>query len=533
MTGVTSDISKMARVKIGYYFRGGGGPFIPGLAGTLYVPSLLVEKRPMFALENRIGTFCRAFETYKHMNRPYYIVIGTGSAAKMVGLMANTLDYIITDPPFGGNLMYSELNFLWESWLKVFTNNKPEAIENKVQGKGLPEYQDLMTRCFREYYRLLKPGRWMTVVFHNSKNSVWNAIQEALQDAGFVVADVRILDKKQGTFKQVTSGGAVKQDLVISAYKPNGGLEERFKLEAGTEEGVWDFVRTHLRQLPVFTAKNGQAEVVAERTNYLLYDRMVAFHVRRNVMVPLSAAEFYAGLAQRFPARDGMYFLPDQVVEYDRKRMTVQEVLQLQFFVTDEASAVQWLKAELAKKPQTFQEIHPRFMREISGWQKHEKPLELTELLEQNFLRYDGKGPIPAPIVAWLKCSEKYRPLIQELEERQENVTIRGLETTDPQLLNAAKDRWYIPDPNRAADLEKLRERALLKEFDDYRQSTQRRLKVFRLEAIRAGFKKAWQERDYRTIITVARKIPESVLQEDPKLLMWYDQAVTRIGNEE
>ncbi|MFO8090312.1 MAG: hypothetical protein R6U13_10780 [Desulfatiglandaceae bacterium] len=64
------------------------------------------------------------------------------------------------------------------------------------------------------------------------------------------------------------------------------------------------------------------------------------------------------------------------------------------------------------------------------------------------------------------------------------------------------------------------------------RESKQKRLKVFRLEAVRAGFKKAWQERDYATIIAVARKIPENILQEDPKLLMWYDQALTRTGDE-
>ena len=51
---------------------------------------------------------------------------------------------------------------------------------------------------------------------------------------------------------------------------------------------------------------------------------------------------------------------------------------------------------------------------------------------------------------------------------------------------------------------------------------------VFRLEAVRAGFKKAWQERNYKTIISVARKLPENVLHEDPKLLMCYDQALTR-----
>jgi hypothetical protein len=60
----------------------------------------------------------------------------------------------------------------------------------------------------------------------------------------------------------------------------------------------------------------------------------------------------------------------------------------------------------------------------------------------------------------------------------------------------------------------------------------QRRIKVFRLEAVRPGFKKAWQERDYPTIIPVAQKIPENVLLKDPKLLMWYDRAMTRIGGD-
>ncbi len=94
-----------------------------------------------------------------------------------------------------------------------------------------------------------------------------------------------------------------------------------------------------------------------------------------------------------------------------------------------------------------------------------------------------------------------------------------------------ARDRWYVPDPNKAGDLEKLREKALLKEFEVYKQA-KKKLKGFRLEAVRAGFKKEWQERDYGVIITVAKKIPNNVLEEDLKLLMWYDQAVTRMGGE-
>jgi len=303
-----------------------------------------------------------------------------------------------------------------------------------------------------------------------------------------------------------------------SAHRPTGALEERFRLTAGTEEGVWDFVRTHLKRLPVFSANKAQAEVIGERQYYLLFDRMVAFHVQHGVTVPLSATEFYTGLAQRFPARDGMYFLPEQVVEYDKKRMKLKEVMQLELFVTDEASAIQWLRQQLARKPQTFQDLHPQFLKELGGWQEHEKPLELSELLEQNFLCYDGKGEVPSQIHGYLSSNFK---------------EMRNLPKDDERLRVKAKDRWYVPEPDRAGDLEKLRERVLLREFENYRESRQKCLKVFHLEAIRVGFKKAWQERDYASIIAVARKLPENILREDPVLLMWYDQALTRFGENE
>ena len=80
-------------------------------------------------------------------------------------------------------------------------------------------------------------------------------------------------------------------------------------------------------------------------------------------------------------------------------------------------------------------------------------------------------------------------------------------------------------------DIYRLREKALLKEFEEYKE-VKKKLKVFRLEVVRAGFKKAWQKHDYVVIVAVADKIPNNVLEEDPKLLMWYDQAVTRMGGE-
>jgi len=502
------NVSRLNRYRPGVSF-----PYNP-LSGTLYVGSQVSEPYVFTALLNRIKRLVDAFYLEKCSSS-----IGAVSAtALQMGRLST--DYIFTDPPFGGNLMYSELNFLWESWLKVFTNNEPEAIMNKVQQKGLLEYQELMTRCFEEYYRVLKPGRWMTVEFHNSQNSVWNAIQEAIQRAGFVIADVRTLDKQQGSFNQVNLSGAVKQDLIISAYKPNGGLEDRFKLEAGTEEGVWDFLREHLKRLPVFTEKNGSSELIVERTDYLLYDRMIAFHIQRGRSIPMSASEFYKGLRERFPERDSMFFLPNQVNEYDRKRINVSELRQLSLFVTDENSAIQWLRLQLQNKPQTFQELQPQFMPISRSWAKHEKEIELKELLEDNFIKYDGEGPIPAQIWSWLQKSSKLREKMKDLTP----------ETADISLKAEAKERWYVPDPARAQDLERLREKALLREFEEYRNHVGKKIRIFRTEAVRAGFKRLWTEKDYKGIVEVADKLSDKVIQEDPKLLMYYDNALTRLG---
>ena len=481
------------------------------LSGVYYVASQHSEVCPWYILEGKLTRLANAFEP---MPSRLGIALSSTGDCGGIALSDDSIDYVFTDPPFGENIYYADLNYLVESWHGVLTRAEPEAIIDRPKGKVIADYQRLMQGCFEEYRRVLKPGRWMTVVFHNSKNAVWNAIQEAMLAAGFVVADVRTLDKKQGSYRQVTST-AVKQDLVISAYKPNGGLEERFKLRAGTEAGVWDFIGTHMRKLPVFVATDERAEVIAERQSYLLFDRMVAFHVQRGVTVPLSVAEFYEALAQRYPERDGMYFLAEQVAEYDRKRMSAKALAQLEIFVKDEETAIQWLRQQLDSKPQTFQDIHPNYIRELAGWLKYERSIELSELLAQNFLRYDGEATVPSQIHSYLSTNFK---------------ELRNLANDDPALRAKAKDRWYVPDPRKAGDIEKLRERALFREFDEYKTSTQRRLRVFRLEAVRAGFRRAWQAQDYRTIVTVAGKIPESVLQEDPKLLMWYDQALTRTG---
>lgn len=484
------------------------------LSGVFYVGSQHAECSPWYILDGKLGRLTKAFGDYRPQEG--VVAVNTGTA-NCLPIPDASIDYVFTDPPFGENIYYSDLNFLVESWHRVSTDSRPEAIIDRHKKKGLPEYQYLMQCCFAEYYRVLKPGRWMTVVFSNSKASVWNAIQVGLQQAGFVVAEVTALDKVQGSYRQVTSATAVKQDLVISAYKPNGGLEERFNRAGATAETAWDFVQTHLKQLPSVKVTSGYPQEllnIVERDPRRIYDRMASWFIRHGAMVPISTPEFLAELSVRFREMDGMVFLPDQLVEYEKARSRMPQVKQAELFVSDERSAIDWLTNFLLKRPSTRSEIHPEYIPQIgSAKRKGEIIPELDQLLEDNFLRYDGAGEVPSQIHSYLSSNHK---------------DLRGLEKNSPALVAKAKDRWYVPDPKKAQDLEKKREKALLKEFETYRSFTGRKIKESRLEVLRAGFRAAWAAKDYMTIISIANKLPEETLQEDEKLLTLYDLALTR-----
>lgn len=443
------------------------------LSGTLYFPFFMAEINIFNLVSDKLDAIVRIGDINENA------ITSIQSATDLKNITDNSIDYIFTDPPFGDNIMYSELNFVNECWNKVLTNNQSEAIMNKTQRKKLFEYQELMTRAFCEYFRVLKPGRWITVEFHNSKNSVWNAIQEAISVAGFVVADVRTLDKQKGTTNQLSYGYAVKQDLVITAYKPREKFVKEMYNKNGSEETAWEFVHQHLGNLPVVVIRNSKIEIIAERQAYLLFDRMVAYHIMHGLSVPVDASQFYRELDKRFLMRDDMYYLVDQVNEYDTARIINDvEPIQYELFVTNEKTAIAWLYQQL-EVPQTYSELQPQFMQEVKKIDKFEKIPELSSLLEENFIQDE-------------------------------------------------KANWYIPDLSKNSDIIKLREKKLLKEFESYLNS-KGKLKLFRTEAIRVGFANLWSEKKYNLIIEVAERLPESVIQEDDKLLMYYDISLGRI----
>lgn len=446
--------------------------------GTLYIPSLSFEISSMDVLRRKI----EAYSKTNYLTRGES-VISINSATKLSNLSSNSIDYIFTDPPFGANIMYSELSSIWEGWLKVMTDNKEEAIINKTQGKSLFEYQVLMNRSLQEYYRVLKPGKWLTMEFSNTSASVWNSIQNALQGVGFVVVNVAGLDKKQGSFKAVTTTTAVKQDLVITCYKPSDELILKFDSSIDKASNSMDFIEELLVHLPVHQERDNSTTAVIERSPKILYDRLISYYVQHGYAIPMDAQEFQKELRSRFIERDGMFFTASQALEYEEEKSKTGGMVPMALFVGSEAEGIEWLKREL-EVAQTYAELQPEWMKAMTPTKKGDSLPELMVILEENFIKeQDGK--------------------------------------------------WRKPDAEKAADLEIVRNRKLMKEFNMYLEQAQKpktkRMKDTRLEVLRYGFKECYKQKDYQSILTVGDHILESLLQEDEVLLQYYDIASSRV----
>lgn len=470
----TSMLPKLTRMNR-YMPQHGSRALVGPMANTLYIPPQGVENNPIDQFEYQAGKVIRALAQCNYGNA-VQICSATNSSVP-----SNSIDYIFTDPPFGANIMYSELNTVSESWLSLMTNNQEEAISNNTQHKGLVEYQEIMTRSFKEYHRILKPGAWMTVEFSNTSASFWNSLQHSIKAAGFIISAITDLNKERGGLHAMLGPTAVKQDLAISCYKPNDDIKEKIKERPA--ESLWDLVAEHLSYVAKFIEKDGKSAYIIERDPRIIFDRIISYYVQNGFEIPIDSVKFRKELSEHFAEVDGMFFSPSDAAIYQEKKKETEGFAPMGIIVSDEANGIQWLKNFLRDGAKRYNEIQPEWMQAINSLRKNDILPELRQILEENFIKEeDGK--------------------------------------------------WRLPNIQDDKDVNALRTKALLKEFKiyvDVAQKPKAKIKEARVEALRAGFKQCYVDKDFQTIVTVGNKIPQNLLIEDEVLLQFYDIAQSKL----
>lgn len=272
------------RVTVFSEFRFWGGS---GNTANYNVPMIMNEQNVYKTYARKAKTIKLYYETTSNVQRD--VRISTQSSCNLPQIPDKSVDYVFTDPPFGSNINYSEMNFLWESWLGIFTNNSEEAIINRVQKKSVNDYRILLARVFSEVRRVLKDGGWFSIMFHNSSEDVWKALQNSLMVSGFEIEGVQLFDKKHGTFKQFVSENAVGYDLVIHCRKSL--THKNGKRNAPNRAELINFIKDELKARDRYLVKY----LHVHRTDELDYRKLYAEWLKKNVgdtVITISFREF-------------------------------------------------------------------------------------------------------------------------------------------------------------------------------------------------------------------------------------------------
>jgi DNA modification methylase/predicted RNA-binding Zn-ribbon protein involved in translation (DUF1610 family) len=437
------------------------------LSNTFYFPNLQSEVNIFNSFKKAINKFKKVKDVWSKNKA----MISNQSSTFLKNIPTGSIDYVFVDPPFGQNIMYSEMNLIWESWIKVLTNNKNEAIINSVQNKNIFDYGLLISECFKEFFRVLKPNRWLTVEFHNSRMDVWKSIQKALIQSGFVIAQVAILDKKHGTIYQDRKINSVRNDLVINAYKPSKSFLTTFLKNFGLNMEK-KFIKMHLGKLPI--------EPNIERTREMLYSRLIAQYIQNGFEVRVNVSEFYEMLSDKFEERDGYWFNKDQTEKYEKKsslknKLSEEDLNQMILGISDEKSALIWL-AQFLQYPKTYDEIFIEFTKNLLT--SIDKTPELKTILDENFTTESGKYTLPSDL------------------ERIEK--------------------------------EKIRDKRLIKEFNEILEETQKskkKIKEVRKEALLHGLMKLYKEKDVEKIKLLGARLDRKIIDSDDDISAIIDWA--------
>lgn len=243
-------------------------------SGVLYVSGLPVEKNIFEGIARKAKPFVEAFELIYGSSSIVHI---HNTSSENIELPNSSVDYVFTDPPFGDYIPYAEINQINELWLGSTTNREREIIVSKAQGKNVTDYGEMMASVFGEIERVLKTESMATIVFHSAHSKVWRALTSAYTGAGLSVIATSVLDKIQGSFKQIVSDVSVKGDplLLLSKWK-----------------------RTNIRKddalaLADEIVMNGLLLGADEMDLQRLYSRFVGRCLELGIDVALDAKEFY------------------------------------------------------------------------------------------------------------------------------------------------------------------------------------------------------------------------------------------------
>ena len=153
-----------------------------------------------------------------------------------------SVDLVITDPPYFDNVQYSELSDFFYVWLRlglkdIYSFFKPEysyreneIVQNDRKNKNIEFFSESIKKVFRECKRVLKKEGLLVFTFHHTKLWAWESMGNVLLDSGFYVSH-SVFVRSEGKSGFHSSEGNIKYDSILVCRKrPSNFKEHRWEM---------------------------------------------------------------------------------------------------------------------------------------------------------------------------------------------------------------------------------------------------------------------------------------------------------------
>lgn len=184
-----------------------------------WVPKINTERSILHCLNLR---FYAILEGKQELSSIQSSLITTHvSDSKKLKIKSNSIDYILTDPPYGESIAYLALSHFWNSWLCLTPDYRNEIIIDPYRNLSISEYSKNIYFAFKEFYRVLKPGKYLSFTFHNRDLNVWKGILEACLKSGFILKDITLQPQAVSSGTQgINRKNTLKGDFIYIFTKP-------------------------------------------------------------------------------------------------------------------------------------------------------------------------------------------------------------------------------------------------------------------------------------------------------------------------
>lgn len=225
---------------------------------------------------------------------PLHIDVFCENAARFQRVADSSIDIIVADPPYSGNVMYAELSDFFYVWLKRtaalvypeffrarLTDKEHEAVANPALFAGQPgaqalaeiDYRDKMAAIFGECRRVLKPAGIMTLMFTHKATGAWDALARGLIEAGFTITASWPINTESESSLHIRDKAAANSTIFL-ACRPRVTITSgaavywddlEVKVRSAVRQRIAEFQEAGIRGVDLYLASFGPAlQVLSE-----------------------------------------------------------------------------------------------------------------------------------------------------------------------------------------------------------------------------------------------------------------------------